>query len=118
MKHCTLTSYIESVEDSYYVSMTRLYGNNSVRRGCWLLEDSFPGDYVYETIVADLIIKNENRIWARYIPRIEKAANEILSHNAGESNLEPDEWLVILEIARHVKENIPNILIVPDGKEF
>ena len=118
MKRSTLEDSMEWIKYEYFVRMTRLYGNNSVRRGGWLLEDSLPGDYVYETIVADLIIKNENRIWARYIPRIEKAANEILSHNAGESNLEPDEWHVILEIARHVKENIPNILIVPDGKEF
>lgn len=56
------------------------YGENSVRMGAWMFEDD-PSDSVYDVIIADLIIKNENRTWARYIPRIEKTVKAIFSHS-------------------------------------
>ena len=73
MKHGTLDGYIESLEWFYYVTNTREYGENSVKRGGWALEDTTVGHYLSEVIIADLIMKNENRIWPRYIPRIKKA---------------------------------------------
>ncbi len=116
-----LQEFIEGVEYMYYVTNSREYGENSVRRGGWLFEDSYgcaPGYlYVHDVLVADLIIKNENRTWARYIPRMEKAVEAFLSHSS-EIDLEPDEWPVMIEIAQRVKDNLPNIQIVPDGKEF
>ena len=120
MLHEALQEYIESIEYDYYVANTRLYGDNSARRGGWLFEDNFNSNYdilyIHDVIVADLIIKNENRTWARYIPRIEKAVEAILSHNP-EVDLEPDEWPVMIEMAQRVKENLPNIQIVPDGTD-
>ena len=120
MLHVPLKNFIRGIEYGYYVRNTRLYGNNSARRGGWLFEDDpcteFDPQYVHDVIVADLIIKNENRTWARYIPRIEKAVEAILSHNP-EVDLEPDEWPVMIEMAQRVKENLPNIQIVPDGTD-
>lgn len=79
--------------------------------------DDNPHDYwVRHVLVADLIIKNENRTWARYIPLIEESVNNILSHNA-ECELSPDEWEKITEIAKRVKEKLPLIKIVPDGED-
>ncbi len=120
MLHGTLQGFIDGIEYGYYVRNTRLFGENSVRRGEWLLEDSGGStptyDYLNDILVADLIIKNENRTWARYIPRIEKAVDAVLSHDP-EIDLEPDEWPVMIEIAQRVKDNLPNLQIVPDGKE-
>lgn len=48
---------------------------------------------------------------------MEKAVEAFLSHSS-EIDLEPDEWPVMIEIAQRVKDNLPNIQIVPDGKEF
>lgn len=78
------------------------------------------GDYVSEVIIADLIMKNENRIWPRYIPRIKNAVEAVLSRSPelDSEELEPDEWEALTKIAERVKENLPNIRIVPDGKEF
>lgn len=118
MKYCTLEEFIKGTERFYYVTNTRRFGENSVRRGGWAFEDTTCGDYVAEVIIADLIVKNENRTWARYIPRIEKAVEAILIHSSEIKDLEPNEWLVITEIAQRVKENLSNIQIVPDGKEF
>ena len=118
MKYCTLEGLIRGTERFYYVTNTRRFGENSVRRGGWAFEDTAVGDYAAEVIIADLIIKNENRTWARYIPRIENAVEAILIHSSEIKDLEPDEWLVITEIAQRVKKNIPNIQIVPDGKEY
>ena len=83
--------------------------------GGGVLEDNAEGDltieYIRAVLVADLIIKNG------YIPRIEKAVKAILSHSR-KVDLEPDEWPVMIEIAQRVKDNLPNIRIVPDGKEY
>lgn len=121
MQSYSLQKLIEDNEFVYYEVNTREYGENSVRRGGWMFESSYgcdPSDlYVHDVLVADLIIKNENRTWARYIPRIEKAVEAILSHSL-ELDLEPDEWPVMIEIAQRVKDNLPNIRIVPDGKEY
>ena len=118
MKYYTLEGLINGLERFYYVTNTRRFGDNSVRRGGWAFEDTNVGDYVHDVIIADLIIKNENRTWARYIPRIEKAVEVILSHSSEIKDLEPNEWVLITEIAQRVKENLPNIQIVPDGKEY
>ncbi len=115
MKYSSLKDEIEYTEYSYCVKNTRLYGENSVRRGGWLFEDDAP-DYVHDVLVADLIIKNENRTWARYIPQIEKALKAILSHSR-KVDLDPDEWPLMLEIAQRVKDKLPNIKIVPDGQD-
>lgn len=118
--HSTVQEYIKDIEFEYYVTNTREYGENSVRRGGWIFEDDpcteFNPQYVHDTIVADLIIKNENRTWARYIPRIERAVDAVLSHSR-KIDLEPDEWPVMIEIAQRVKDHLPNIQIVPDGKD-
>ena len=115
-----LQEFIDGIEDMYYVTNTRLYGDSSVRRGGWILEDNAEGDitieYVRNVLVADLIIKNENRTWARYIPRMEKAVKAILSYSR-KVDLEPDEWPIMIEIAQRVKDNLPNIKIVPDGQD-
>ena len=120
MKHGSLKDYMEGIEYGYYVRNTREYGENSARRGGWLFEDTTHSDYgrlyVHDTIVADLIIKNENRTWTRYIPRIETAVNAILS-NFPELDLDSDELPVMIEIAQRVKDNLPNIKIVPEGQD-
>ena len=118
MKYCTLEELIKGLERFYYVTNTRRFGENSVRRGGWAFEDTTCGYYVDEVIIADLIIKNENRTWARYIPRIEKAVEAVLTHSTEIHDLEPNEWIIITEIAQRVKENLPNIRIVPDGEEL
>ena len=120
MLHGSLKDYMEGIEYGYYVRNTREYGENSARRGGWLFEDTTDDNYsllyIDDTIIADLIIKNENRTWARYIPRIEKAVDAVLSHFP-ELDLDPDEWPLMLEIAQRVKDNLPNIKIVPDGQD-
>ena len=120
MLHGSLKDYMEGIEYTYCVTNTRRFGENSARRGGWLFEDTTDDDYsllyLDDTIVADLIIKNENRTWARYIPRIEKAVDSVLSHFP-ELDLDPDEWPLMIEIAQRVKDNLPNIKIVPDGQD-
>ena len=120
MLHGSLKDYMEGIEYGYYVRNTREYGENSARRGGWLFEDTTDDNYsllyIDDTIIADLIIKNENRTWARYIPRIEKAVDAVLSHFP-ELDLDPDEWPLMIEIAQRVKDNLPNIKIVPDGQD-
>ena len=115
-----LKNYIEGMEYTYCVTNTRRFGENSARRGGWLFEDTTDDNYsllyIDDTIIADLIIKNENRTWARYIPRIEKAVDAVLSHFP-ELDVDPDEWPLMLEIAQRVKDNLPNIKIVPDGQD-
>lgn len=110
-----LKDEIEYTEYSYCVKNTKLFGENSVMRGGWLFEDSSP-DPVLDVLVADQIIKHENRTWARFIPRIEKGVKEILSHSP-KADLDPDEWPVMIEIAKRVKEKLPDIKIVPDGQD-
>ena len=110
-----LQEFIEGTEYQYYETSTRLYGENSIKRGGWIIEDNSGCDpkylYVSDVLVADLIIKNENRILPKYLPRIEKAVEAILSHSL-ELDLEPDEWPVMIEIAQRVKENMPRMLVV------
>ncbi len=115
MKYGTLHGYIEEMEEAYCVKNTRLYGESSVRRGGWLFEDDAP-EPVHDVLVADLIIKHENRTWARYIPRMEKAVKMILCHSR-KADLDKDEWPLMIEIAKRVKEKLPNIKIVPDGQD-
>lgn len=33
------------------------------------------------------------------------------------NELEQDEWPLMLEIAKRVKDNLPDLVIVPDGKD-
>lgn len=115
MKDFTLQECIESAEFIYCEVNTRLYGENSVRRGGWMFEDD-PPDPVHDVLIADLIIKHENRIWARYIPRIEKAVKMILRHSR-KADLDKDEWPLMVEIAKRVNEKLPDIKIVPDGQD-
>lgn len=122
----SLRQLIEENEYVYLESHTRLFGENSVRRGGWMFEEEYDSRYgflydlgyiyVNDTIITDLIIKNENRTWARYIPRIEKAVKAVLSHSR-KIKLNPDEWETITEIAKRVKEKLPLIKIVPDGED-
>lgn len=115
-----LQELIDGIEYEYNVSCARLYGTNSITRGGFLFEDSHDCEpaflYVYDTLLADLIMKNENKVYNQFVPRIEKAVKAILSHSP-QLDLEPDEWPVMLEIAQRVKDNLPNILIVPDSNE-
>ena len=115
MKWGSLKDEIEYTEYSYCVTNAELFGENSVMRGGWLFEDSSP-DCVLDVSVADQIIKHENRTWARFIPRIEKGVKAILSHSR-KVDLDPDEWPLMIEIAQRVKDNLPNIKIVPDGQD-
>ena len=118
MIHCknllTVLNYI--LRDKHQ----RIRGKFS-NEGGGVLEDNAEGDltieYIRAVLVADLIIKNENRTWVRYIPPNRKAVKAILSHSR-KVDLEPDEWPVMIEIAQRVKDNLPNIRIVPDGKEY
>ena len=116
-----LQEFIEGVEYEYNVLCVRRYGKNSITRGGCLFEDNHDCEpaflYVYDTLLADLIMKNENQVRARFVPRIEKAVDVILSHSP-ELDLEPDEWPVMIEIAQRVKDNLPNLQIVPNRKEF
>ena len=120
MEHYKLDDRIECIEWFYYGLNTRRFGENSVRRGGWVFEETSVGNYISEIIIADLIMKNENRIWPRYIPRIKNAVEAVLSRSPelDWQELEPDEWEALTKIAERVKENLPNIRIVPDGKEF
>ncbi|MDE6567432.1 MAG: hypothetical protein K2K70_06845 [Lachnospiraceae bacterium] len=115
MSGYSLKQLIESSEFMYLEVNTREYGDNSVRRGGWMFEDD-PLDPVHDVLIADLIIKNENRTWARYIPRIEKAVKAILSHSR-KVDLDPDDWPLMIEIAQRVKNGLPDIKIVPDGQD-
>ena len=117
----SLQEIIEGEKFMFYGVNTREYGENSIRRGALMFEETYNGDlgylYVTDVIDADLIMQNENRIWERYIPRIEKAVKAILSHSR-KIDLKPDEWQIITEIAQRVKNNLPNIRIIPDLKEY
>ena len=114
-----LQELIDGVEYEYNVLCARRYGKNSITRGDFLFEDNIGCEpaflYVYDTLLTDLIMKNENRVHAQFVPRIEQAVEAILSHSP-ELDLEPDEWPVMIEIAQRVKDNLPNLQIVPNGK--
>ena len=115
----SLQEIIEGEEFMFYGVNTREYGENSIRRGALLFEESNKDIgclYIADVIDADLIMQNENRIWERYILRIEKAVKAVLAHSR-KIKLTPDEWATITEIAQRVKENLPDLRIVPDLKE-
>lgn len=117
MKNYSLEDRVKGFERFYHETDAREYGAKSVRRGAWEFEDTKVGNFVVEVIIADLIIKNENRTWECYIPRIETAVNAVLSRSPDIDVLEEDEWPLMLEIAQRVKDNLPNVVIVPDGKD-
>ena len=116
----SLQEIIEGEEWMYYEVNAREFGKNSLRRGGYQFEDRGLGDvggnYVSDIITADLIIKNENCIWACYIPRIKKALKAVLSKSR-KIKLRPEDWPLMLEIAGRVKDNLPDLVIVPDGKD-
>ena len=116
----SLQEIIEGEEFMYYEVNTREFGENSLMRGGYQFEDRISGElgsiYVSDIITADLIMKNENRIYACYVPRIKKALKAVLSHSR-KIKLRPDDWPLMLEIAQRVKDNLPNLMIVPDGQD-
>ena len=117
----SLQEIIKGEEHLFYEINTRQYGANSLRRGALLFEDSYNGNigyqYVLDVLDADLIIQNDNVIWEKYIPRIKKAVKAVLKHSR-KIRLEPDEWTIITEIAQRVNENLPNIRVIPNGREL
>ena len=117
----SLQEYIKGEEHSFYELNTRQYGANSLRRGALLFEDSYNEKigyrYILDVIDADLIIQNDNVIWEKYIPRIKKAVKAVLKHSR-KIRLEPEEWPIITEIAQRVNENLPNIRVIPNGREL
>ncbi len=116
----TLQEIIEGEEFMFYGVNTREYGENSIRRGALMFEESYQDIgclYIADVIAADLIMQNENRIWKRYIPRIEKAVKAILSHSR-KIKLTPDDWTILTEIAQRVQENLPHLHVIPDLREY
>ena len=116
MYKAELEEVIEGVKTAYFGVCTRRYGTNSACRGAFLLADNPPDYWVHHVLVADLIIKNENRTWAYYIPLIEESVNAVLSHKS-ECELSPEDWEKITEIAESVKEKLPYIKVIPDGEK-
>ena len=96
MYKAELEEVIEGVKTAYFGVCTELYGTNSACRGAFLLADNPPDYWVHHVLVADLIIKNENRTWAYYIPLIEESVNAVLSHKS-ECELSPEDWEKITE---------------------
>lgn len=126
----TLQEAIEVVEYQYNVVSFREYPGAPLSRTSYLLEDSllsYPAAkgskyycgylYVRDLLTVDFIVKKDNCIRPRYIPQIEKALKAVLSHSR-KVPLEPDEWTVMTEVAKRVKEKLPKIKIVPDGQEY
>ena len=115
----SLQEIIEEEEFMFYEVNTREFGVNSLMRGGYMFEGP-PNDpgylYISDVIDADLIMKNENRIYACYVPRIKKALKAVLSRSH-KIKLRPDDWPLMLEIAQRVKDNLPNLMIVPDGQD-
>ena len=116
MYKAELEEIIQGVARSYFGLCAREYGNNSACRGAFLLADNPPDYWVHHVLVADLIIKNENRTWSEYIPLIEESVNAVLSRKS-ECELSSEDWEKIIEIAERVKENLPNIKVIPEGEE-
>ena len=73
--------------------------------------------YVSDLLTVDLIMKKYNCIKPQYIPPIKKALKAVLAHSY-EIPLEPDEWPVMMEIAKRINEGLPKMKIVPDGQEY
>ena len=115
----SLQEIIEEEKFMFYEVNTREFGENSLLRGGYMFEDP-PNDlgylYISDVIDTDLIMKNENRIYACYVPRIKKALKAVLSRSH-KIKLRPDDWPLMLEIAQRVKDNLPNLMIVPDGQD-
>ena len=113
----TLEEIIEGEEFMFYEVNSREFGENSLMRGGYMFEDRNKGNlgylYVCDIITADLIMKNENRIYERYIPRIKKAAEAILTHSC-DIDLTPDELLVMIEMTQRVKDNLSDLVVVTD----
>ena len=116
----SLQEIIKQQEWMFYEVNTREFGENSLMRGGYQFEGCFSRKdgsiYVSDIINADLIMKNENRIYACYIPRIKKALKVVLS-KSGKIKLRPEDWPLMLEIAQRVKDNLPDLVVVPDGKD-
>ena len=66
MYKAELEKVIQGVEETYFGLCTRRYGTDSACRGAFLLADNPPDYWVDHVLVADLIIKNENRSIAGY----------------------------------------------------
>ena len=87
-------------------------------------------EYTYDNlsrIVEEKHLANSTKICytydnlSRVTSRTVKNAVEAVLSRSPEldwQELEPDEWEELTKIAERVKENLPNIRIVPDGKEF
>ena len=114
-----LQEIIEEEKFMFYEVNTREFGENSLLRGGYMFEDP-PNDlgylYISDVIDTDLIMKNENKIYACYVPRIKKALKAVLSHSR-KINLRAEDWPLMLEIAGRVKDNLPNLEIVQVGKD-
>lgn len=112
----SLQEIIAEEEFMYYEVNTREFGENSLMRGGYMFEGATSGElsYIYITAIidADLIMKNENRIYACYVPRIKKALEAVLSRSR-KINLRAEDWPLMLEIAWRVKDNFPDLEIVP-----
>lgn len=131
MWDCTLQEIIEETEYQYNVVSAREFSGSPLARVGYMLEDSYDTYpvarkihkyyrgylYVCDLITVDLIMKGDNCISPRYIPQIEKAVKAVLSHSR-KIDLEPDEWPVMIEIAKRVKEGLPKIRIIPEGQEW
>ena len=123
----TLQEIIEDVEYRYKQSFEFYPGAPLARAGYMLGEhlleypkaDKYYRAYMYvcDLLAVDLIIKKDNCIYQDFIPKIEKALKAVLSHSR-KMYLEPDEWPVMMEVAKRVKEKLPNIKIVPKGQEY
>ncbi len=125
-----LQELIEGIEYQYHVVSDREFSGKPLQRVAYMLEEnylSYPAAerthkyyrgflYVCDLVTVDLIMKDVNCVFVRYIPQIEKALKAILSHSR-KVDLDPDEWPLMLEIAQRVKNGLPNIKIVPDGQD-
>ena len=116
MYKAELEKVIQGVEETYFGLCTRRYGTDSACRGAFLLADNPPDYWVDHVLVADLIIKNENRTWAEYISLIEESVSAVLSHKS-ECEFSDDDWEKLIKIAESVKEKLPYIKVIPDGEK-
>ena len=73
--------------------------------------------YVCDLLTIDLIMKKDNCIIPQYLTQIQKALKAVLAHSR-KSPLEPDEWTVMTEVAKRVKEKLPKLRLVPEGQAY
>ena len=85
----SLQEIIEGEEFMYYEVNTREFGENSLMRGGYQFEGRISGElgsiYVSDIITADLIMKNENKIYGKRVRSgeiLRKVYNEMLKHGA------------------------------------